>query len=299
MSEQQRPRVIDGHGHVKWYGYDAARLVENMDRHGIDVMWLLTWEAPPHEIDQSAYAVFWPGQQGMPLADVVEAARRYPDRFIPFYAPDPREPGALRKLQGAVRCWGIRGFGELKCRVMLDDPQALEIFYYCGEANLPVIFHMDVPLPRHTLGSGDPGYWYCCDWENLARALERCPRTTFIGHAPGFWREISGSADSDDGAYPKNDITPGGRLWQYLDRYPNLYCDLSASSALNAIGRNPEVGKRFLIRYQDRCLFGRDYFDDALYQFIMRCNLPAEALDNILRGNALRLVPLQPTVIPA
>lgn len=292
MSKGRQARIIDAHGHVKWYGYDAKRLVENMDQHGIDVMWLLTWEAPSHEIDQMSYSVFWPAQTGMPLPDVIEAVRLYPDRFVPFYAPDPREPGALRKLQGAVKWWGVRGYGELKCRVMMDNPNALEIFHYCGENGLPVIFHLDVPLPRHT--QGDPGYWYCCDWENLAHALERCPRTTFLGHAPGFWREISGSADRDEGAYPKSDITPGGKLWQYLDTYPNLYCDLSAGSALNAISRNPEVGKRFLLQYQDRCLFGRDYFDDALYKFILSCELPADVLTKILHGNAERLVPLEP-----
>lgn len=36
--------VIDAHAHVWWYGYDAEKLVANMDEHGIDVAWLLSWE---------------------------------------------------------------------------------------------------------------------------------------------------------------------------------------------------------------------------------------------------------------
>jgi predicted TIM-barrel fold metal-dependent hydrolase len=283
--------IIDCHGHVKWYGYSPARLVENMNAHGIARMWLLSWECAPEEMDSVYTDIFWPGYLQLPFEHVVEAVEQFPERFIPGYAPDPRRPGALKRLQGAVNYHGVRVCGELKCRVMLDDPHALEMFNYCGEANLPVIFHMDVPLPRYELGK-DPGYWYCCDWENLARTLERCPRTMFIGHAPGFWREISGSADSDAGCYPKGPITPDGRLWEYLDRYPNLYCDLSAGSGLGAISRDPEAGTAFLLKYQDRCLFGRDWFDDALYAFLVKSALPENALAKILCGNAERLVPV-------
>ncbi|OPZ86809.1 MAG: Amidohydrolase [bacterium ADurb.Bin429] len=284
--------IIDCHGHVKWYGYTPAKLVENMDAHGIARMWLLSWECAPEEMDLNLYGnIFWPGHLQLPFEHVMEAVEQYPDRFIPGYAPDPRQPGALKRLQGAVQYLGARVCGELKCRVMMDDPHALEMFYYCGEAGLPVVFHMDVPLPRHEAGK-DPGNWYCCDWENLARALECCPKTIFIGHAPGFWREISGNADDDAGYYPKGAITAGGRLQDYLDRYPNLYCDLSAGSGLGAVSRDPEAGKAFLVKYQDRCLFGRDYFDDALYRFLIGCDLPEVALAKILRENALRLVPV-------
>lgn len=282
--------IIDCHGHVKWYGYNAARLVDNMDANGIARMWLLSWECAPEELDSFYNDVFWPGHTQLPFEHVVEATEQFPDRFIPAYAPDPRKPGALKRLQGAVNYHGARVCGELKCRVMMDDPHALEMFIYCGEAGLPVLFHMDVPLPRHELGK-DPGYWYCCDWENLARALECCPRTVFIGHAPGFWREISGDADAETTMYPKGSVAPGGRLPQYLERYPNLYCDLSAGSGLGAISRDAEAGKAFLLTYQERCLFGRDYFDDALYRFLVSCELPEAVMAKILRENALRLVP--------
>jgi len=283
--------LVDAHGHVKWFGYDARRLVANMDEHGIAVMWLLTWEVDRHEVDPFYENVFWPGRFGMPLEDVVEAVAQYPDRFVPFFAPDPRKAHALERLRGAVQNHGVRGCGELKCRVMMDDPGALELFHYCGEAKLPVVFHMDVPLPRRQLDR-DPGYWYCCDWENLARALELCPRTVFLGHAPGFWREISGDADAVTEAYPRGAVTPGGRLWAYLDRYPNLCADLSAGSALTALSRDPAKGREFLLRYQDRCLFARDYFDGRLHEFLTSCRLPAAACRKILSGNALRLVPV-------
>ena len=288
--KQTGPKVIDAHGHVKWLGYDADRLVANMDQHGIDVMWLLSWEAPRHEIDLHYDSVFWPGRVGLPFDDVVDAARAHPGRFVPFYAPDPRHPDSMARFRGAVEHLGVRGCGELKCRVMMDDPHALALFHFCGEKGLPVIFHMDVPLPRWKIEQ--PGYWYCCDWENLGRALERCPKTVFVGHAPGFWREISGDADASADSYPKGPVTPGGKLWAFMDRYPHLYCDLSAGSALNALSRDPAAGARFLRRYEDRCLFGRDCFDDAMHRFIRSCRLPASAAKKIMGGNALRLVPV-------
>ena len=293
-AKSEKPRaggLIDAHGHVNWYGYDAKRLVANMDQHGIAVMWLLTWEVPDDETSDDMKAVLWPGRNDMPLRDALDAVAQFPDRFVPFYAPDPRRRGALGRLAAAVKHHGVRGCGELKCRLMLDDPCALELFHFCGEAKLPVIFHMDVPLPRRALGR-DPGYWYCCDWENLARALELCPRTIFIGHAPGFWREISGGADASPEQYPAGPVKPGGRLWKYLRRYPNLYCDLSANSALRALRRDQRVARRLLTTYGERCLFGRDFFDGALLDFLRSCALPQRSWDCVTRENALRLVPL-------
>lgn len=286
----ENQRIIDAHGHVKWHCHDAADLVANMDEHGIERAWLLTCEMPPEERAPGGRAACWPGNVGMPIKDVLEAVRAYPDRFVPFYAPDPRRPDCLARLRDAVKHNGVRGFGEMKVRVMLDDPRALVVFHYCGENGLPVVFHMDVPLSRNDLGR-DPGYWYCYGWENLARALERCPNTTFLGHAPGFWAAISGDAHETDETYPSGPVTPGGLVWEFLDRYPNLYCDLSANSGLNALQRDPEVGRRFLTKYRDRCLFGRDCFDDRLHRFLLELNLPQDVLGNILCENALRLVP--------
>jgi len=294
MTDSTKPkdvRVVDAHNHVKWYGRTADDLVRNMDTFGIDVTWALTWEAPPHEISPSAAGTLWPGRDCLPIAHVLEAVEKHPTRFVPFYAPDPRQPRALKRLQGAVQHCGVRGMGELKCQVMLDNPYLLEMLHYCGEEGLPVIFHMDVPLPRHD-ASADPGYWYCCDWDNLARALELCPKTTMIGHGPAFWREISGDADAAPSHYPKGDVLAGGRLWKYMDTYANLHCDLSAGSALNALSRNPAIGREFLMEYADRCLFARDSDDDRMQRFVTGCNLPEESQQSIMGGNALRLVPL-------
>src|SRR5581483_4489630 len=101
--------------------------------------------------------------------------------------------------------------------------------------------------------------------DKLETVLKLCPKTNFIGHAPGFWRHISGDGYTAPETYPKGAVTPGGRVPELLARYPNLYADLSAGSGLTAISRPPEgQGRQFLIDFQDKLLFGRDEFTDRL-----------------------------------
>ena len=78
-----------------------------------------------------------------------------------------------------------------------------------------------------------------------------------------------------------------------MDRFPNIYGDLSAGSGSNAILRDMEFGKEFLIRRQDRLFFGTDYLAPgqavpqlSLYREIA---LPAEAAAKIYRENAKRV----------
>ena len=76
-----------------------------------------------------------------------------------------------------------------------------------------------------------------------------------------------------------------------LHKYSNLYCDTSAGSGCNALKRDPEFAKDFLIEFQDRILYGRDYFDNVHQEFINSLNLPTQVLEKIYSGNALQLVP--------
>lgn len=124
-------------------------------------------------------------------------------------------------------------------------------------------------------------------------ALRLCPNTRFLGHAPGFWREISEDADDTDAQYPAGQPVVGrGLILQYLDKYPNLNCDLSAGSAFTALSRDLEFTRRFLIDYQDRMFYGRDAFDNRMHDLLTGLSLPDVVLAKILAGNALRLVPI-------
>jgi predicted TIM-barrel fold metal-dependent hydrolase len=79
-------------------------------------------------------------------------------------------------------------------------------------------------------------------------------------------------------------------------QYPNLYADLSAGSAHTALSRDIEFTKDFLIEFQDRILYGRDYFDNRMQELLFSLELPEEVLTKILAGNALHLVPDEESV---
>jgi predicted TIM-barrel fold metal-dependent hydrolase len=270
-----------------------------MDAHGIGQAWLLSWEVQPHEDERSYHGVLNPlnvrpdgTHLGVPLADLLLARDRFPDRFVLGYCPHPQWPEAPRLFEAAYQIHGARVCGEWKFRLLFDDPRCLEVFRKAGELGCPVVLHLDVPyLPDRE--TGRPIYqrsWYGGTVANLERALAACPGTTFIGHAPGFWREISGDADGDPQAYPKGPVREGGRLHPLFERYPNLYADLSAGSALGALRRDPPHARDFLCRFSERLLFGRDIYGGDLLAFLASLDLPSEVRERILHANARRLV---------
>jgi predicted TIM-barrel fold metal-dependent hydrolase len=291
--------IIDTHQHVFWHGRNDADLIADMDANGIRQAWLLSWEVPPPEDERSYHGVLNPlhtrpdgTHAGIPLSDLLLARDRYPDRFVVGYCPHPLQPEAPRLLEAAYRIHRVRVCGEWKFRVLFDDPRCLEIYCKAGELGCPVVLHLDVPyLPDPQ--TGRPIYqrsWYGGTVENLERALRSCPETLFIGHAPGFWREISGDADRQPHPYPSGPIVPGGRLYSLLDSYPNLYADLSAGSALGALRRDPAHARAFLSRFADRLLFGRDYYGDELLQFLKSLDLPPDVQARLFAENARQLL---------
>jgi predicted TIM-barrel fold metal-dependent hydrolase len=285
-------RIIDVHCHPRWLGHDSRKAVENMDRLGIERAWLLSWEAPENEVSPDYYERLNPAALRIRFEDVVAWCEQFPERFIPGTTYDPRDRYAPEKLKAATEIFGVRVFGEFKRRMRYDDPDCLRLFHFCGELGLPVLFHLDVTFPRNAVPT-QWQWWYGGDLEAVARALEQCPKTSFIGHAPGFWRELSGDADDEPSAYPVGKpVRPGGRLLRLLDQFPNLYCDLSAGSGFVALTRDPAFARSFLIRYQDRILFGRDEFSDRHLQALKALQLPDAVLRKILAENALKLVPI-------
>lgn len=285
--------IIDAHNHVDWFGYGPEKLIENMNRYHIDVTWLLTWEASPDEFDKQKYIkIFKPGQIGMPCSAVVEAVSKYPDRFIAGYCPDPRKPDALDRLRAATGYYGVKVCGELKFRMMYDNIDAIRLYQLCGQCKLPVVVHIDYPIPPGTGNYPRPDYWYGGTLDAFERALRSCPGTVFIGHAPGFWSHISKDNKYLKTKYPKGSVIPGGDVIRMLQEYPNLYADLSAKSARNAFSRDMEFGKEFLLEFQDKLLFARDDFTDELQKLLEEFSLSEDVMEKIYSKNALNLVPL-------
>lgn len=292
--------LIDSHQHVFWHGRDDADLITDMDEHGIDIAWLLTWEIGPTEDHPTFHRVLNPEHLrpdgthgGAVLSDILRARARYPRRFIVGYCPHPLRGDAPGLLEAAYHMHDARVCGEWKFRVPFDDPRCLNLYRKAGELGMPVVLHLDVPyLPAD---DGEQSIyqpnWYGGTIDHLTRALKACPRTNFVGHAPGFWREISGNADQDAATYPTGPIMPGGRLEQMLQDHYNLYADLSAGSALRALKRDIDYSRALLTRFADRFLFGRDYFGGELLTFLQDLSLDNAAWSAISRDNAERLIP--------
>ncbi len=285
--------VIDAHNHPDWHGHDLSRFLANMDANGIDVTWLLSWECPPGEYDpQFHHVVPDLGALGpIPFSRCLSYAERAPDRFVLGFCPDPRRSEAISRMRAMKEIYGVRVCGELKVRMTYDNPDALRLFRFCGEQGLPVVVHIDYEVPAQNQHPW-PSWWYGGGIDALERVLRACPATTFLGHAPGFWAHISADGTHDKVSYPEGPVVPGGRLVTMLRACPNLWCDTSAGSGWNALNRDRGFARQFLLEFQDRVLYGRDYFDSRHRELLASLDLPPAVLEKILCGNALRLVPL-------
>lgn len=290
-------KLVDSHQHVFFQKHDDAGLIRNMDALGIQYSWLLSWEIPPGDPSAEYAALLNPARvrpdgthPGILLDDLLTARNRYPDRFVLGYCPAPTVSEPWKLLRTAHAMHGARVCGEWKFRVPFDDPRCLETFRVAGDLGMPVVLHLDVPYLKNSSGTLEYQHrWYGGTVTNLERALAACPQTNFIGHAPGFWREMGTDADDSPDAYPSGKVQGEGRIYQLFDRWPNLYADLSASGFV-ALKRDPEHAKRFLHRYQDRLLFGRDFCDTDLPDLLASLNLEPALLEKICWQNAEKLV---------
>jgi predicted TIM-barrel fold metal-dependent hydrolase len=224
---------------------------------------------------------------------VLAQTKPFRDRLIPFCCVDPRTSytggpkGLVAMLQKYVAA-GAKGFGEHKAGIDFADPRNMALYAACAELKLPLLFHID--NQRNMDEPGLPG---------LAKALAEHPECTFIGHGPGWWASISGDVTKASlGGYPKSKVAPGGAIDALMDKHANLFGDLSAGSGAGAISRDLDFGREFLIRRQDRILFGTDYLapEQAVPQFELfeqtLADLPAEVQAKVFRENARKLLGL-------
>lgn len=269
-------RIIDCHQHVDSHGYDANKLIEHLDNLRVEKAWLQTWESLDGSLE--------PHYRHASVEQVWNAYERYPDRFIPFYAVDPRREDAERRLKK----WadkGIKGYGEHKVRIKIDNPDSVRIYKLCGELKLPVLFHMDIPF------ANNPRFWYNMDIDGLEKVLEECPGTTFIAHGPGWWRYISKDAETAEEAYPRGKVVEKGKAVQLLEKYPNLYADISANSGVNALTRDEKFGIRFVRKFCSKLLYGTDCYNSKHLEYLLKRNrFSDKVLNAVLWQNAESLI---------
>jgi predicted TIM-barrel fold metal-dependent hydrolase len=196
----------------------------------------------------------------------------------------------------------------------VDDVKLDPIWEVCAKHQRPVMIHTAdpaaffTPLDRfnerwHELNE-HPAWLFFGDRfpsrQELLGQLEHVvaghPRTTFIG------------------AHFGNNVEDLAAVGAWLDRYPNFYVDIDAR--ISELGRQPYTARRFLLKYQDRILFGTDttpkreafriyyrfletddeYFDCAAshhlqgFWMIDGIYLPDEVLEKVYNKNAERVL---------
>jgi predicted TIM-barrel fold metal-dependent hydrolase len=268
---------------------------------------------------------------------VAAAGAAAPGRFVVFANVDFSgigEPGwserAVAELEADVAV-GARGLKIYKglgmgttdaagARVPVDDPRLDPIWAKCGELGIPVLIHSADPAP----------FWEPRTKENerLLELMERPGRYQGDGENPSF-EEILAEQHAVFRKHPGTTFIDAhlgwlghdlGRLGRLLDELPNVHTEIGA--VLAELGRQPRAAREFLIRYQDRVLFGKDSWNPEEYPVYFRVletadeyfdyyrrrhafwkiyglDLPDEVLRKIYYGNALRIVPgLDPALFP-
>jgi predicted TIM-barrel fold metal-dependent hydrolase len=252
----------------------------------------------------------------------------YPTRFVLFTnvdfdnMDDPQWTAkAVKQLEEDVKlgAMGLKIYKSLGLsykdkagnRIRVDDPRIDPVWAKCGELGIPVLIHTADPKQ----------FWDPID-KNNERWLELKlhPRRRYT-EKEASWEALIAEQHAIFKKHPKtkfinahlgwhgNDLK---RLGQLMDQYPNMYTEIGAVIA--ELGRQPRAAKAFLIKYQDRVLFGKDswvpeeyttYFrvlesEDEYFPYHKRYHafwkmygigLPDEVLKKIYYKNAFGLLP--------
>ena len=114
---------------------------------------------------------------------------------------------------------------------------------------------------------------------------------------------MSADAPTDNegrNAWGQGPIKEGGRVPELFAKYENLYGDLSANSAGQAIMREPAFGLNFLETYADRLFFATDMVNSSMVfplgawldEQVKEGKLSRETYEKICWKNAQRIFKL-------
>ena len=173
-----------------------------------------------------------------------------PNVFARSVTGDPAQPDTAREFQQALKN-GAVSIGELKYHLALDSPEMRRVYDIAAEMHAPVMIHIQ-NFP-HFAGELP----YNTGYPQFDKILRAHPKTNFIGHADLFWAHISADVPTDRG-YPTGPIKPGGLTDRWLSDFPNLYADISANSGNNALSRDLDFSREFIVRHRNKLIFGSD-----------------------------------------
>jgi predicted TIM-barrel fold metal-dependent hydrolase len=218
---------------------------------------------------------------------VVALCRRHPGEFVFFANEITDHPDAVKNIERQLRAGAI-GIGEQKFRVDCDAPELWRVAEAAQEFDVPVLLHFQDNLYNRHI-------------ERFHRTLEKFPKVKFIGHATAWWAAMDKNYRPGVN-YPTGPVTAGGITDRYLSDYPNCYAEVSAGSGNGAIVRDEEHYRGFLVRHQDKLMFGSDCsegtgrapacFAARTLAAIRRLAPDKDVERKVLFGNAKRLLKL-------
>ena len=273
-----------------------------------------------------------PAGSGQALTQQIEAVKAagQSNRFTMFTSLNFNGvgPGSGQKIAAQLEAdakAGATGIGEIMksfgvsvkkadgTRLRLDDHELDPVWAMAAKLKLPVFIHV-----------GDPAaFWEPIDFNNerwLELSLYRDRRYQDRERYPTF-EELMLERDSLFAHNPKTTFVVAhlgwhaqdlARLGRMFDRFPNLYSEVGA--VLYDLGRQPRTAYKFLVKYQDRVLFGKDSFQPDEYPYYWRVfetedeyfdyyrdyhafwkmyglGLPDTVLRKLYYGNAVKLIP--------
>ena len=223
-------------------------------------------------------------------------ATTHPESFFWFCNVDPRmgdntNQSDLSEIINYYKQRGAKGVGEVTANMYIDDPLMDNLFYHCSLCNMPVTIHL---APKKY-----GGYGIVDDLRlpKLEKLLKKYPNLKVLGHSQCFWSEIGDNVTEENrDGYVKGKVKEGAVV-RLLRQYPNLYCDLSATSGYNALSRDEDFAYRFIEEFGDRLLYGTDLYYPVQETFLAAwldksyengC-ITKETYEKICRENAIKL----------
>ncbi len=313
---------IDAHLHVNYGKINKINLIDYLDKSKTDRCWLLTWD----EIKPTYEELY----EDLNVNMVLEAYNKYPERIIPFYAPDPNRKNWKNAITKYIDK-GFKGIGELKSTCTWSDDNITRILDFADKNNMPIVFHMERENDHFFINKSNPvnifldkilngalngltrkyaeifinktGLFkksfnkrlkhfpgYMLDFAGLETRLKQYPGVNFIAHGPEFWNNIEKNPDPYK-ITGTGKVKTKGIAVELMEEYNNLYADTSGKSGFYALKRDSRFTRDFLNDLNHKILFGTD--NETRYPFekiIRNAGLSSNKLKKIMGENALSLI---------
>lgn len=239
-------KKIDAHAHIGNFGgwanvsISADELIKQMDEYEIEKTILCSTDSFDND-------------------NVVEAYKKYKDRFLPIVFTNPYDgEKAVKNIYHYVNDEGFKGIKlhPLQHAYVADDEFLDPIMQAAKDLNIPVFIHCGHPP-------------YSLPW-SIALLAERFPKVKVVmihmGHGHGVYIDAS---------------------MKMAKRHPNLYLEMSG------MPMNSKIKEVYETIGKDRIMFGTDapfHHPTIEMQKVITSGLDEKALEDVFYNNAAKLM---------